>query len=72
MSDILDSAVTVNEAARMLRVSPSTIWRAIKAGEIPSSKLRGCRRIPVSALQKIITTGDRTGETFPAKLQAAE
>lgn len=31
MSDILDSAVTVNEAARMLRVSPSTIWRAIKA-----------------------------------------
>jgi excisionase family DNA binding protein len=36
------------EVARLIGVSPRTIARGIRSGEIPSVRLRRCRRIPAS------------------------
>lgn len=45
--------LAVKEAACVLRVSSSTIYRAVAAGELPVVRLsrRGTIRIPASALE---------------------
>jgi excisionase family DNA binding protein len=46
--------VTVSEAARILRVAPGTVYRAVEAGTLPSLRLaeQGAIRIPVSAIRE--------------------
>ena len=46
--------LTVNEAARVLRVSPGTIYRAVERGTLPSWRgaPTGPIRIPVSAIER--------------------
>jgi excisionase family DNA binding protein len=44
--------VTVEEAARMCRISRSVLYELIASREIPSVKIGASRRIPVSALRE--------------------
>ena len=51
--------VTPAEAAQILRVSKSSIYRAVRNGEIPAVRLtqkRGALRIPTSELQRLSVT----------------
>ena len=43
--------VRVEEAARMLSLSRSTIYEMMDCGELPSVRRGGARRIPLAALQ---------------------
>jgi excisionase family DNA binding protein len=45
--------VTVREAARMLRVSATTVYQAVERGSLPSwrSSPHGSIRIPISAIR---------------------
>jgi excisionase family DNA binding protein len=43
--------VRVEEAARMLSLSRSTIYEMMDAGELPSVRRGAARRIPVAALR---------------------
>ena len=41
---------TVEEAGRLLGLSPATVWRRIRSGEIASVRRRGRRLVPRAAL----------------------
>lgn len=43
-------ALTVDEAAHMLGVSPSTVYRSIKSGEVVAERIAGRLVIPARAL----------------------
>jgi excisionase family DNA binding protein len=47
---------TVRDAAAMYKVSPSTILRAIKRGDIHAIRLGRCIRIDADALSKSLQT----------------
>jgi excisionase family DNA binding protein len=47
-----DGYLSPNKAAEFLDVSRRTIDRMLKAGELPSVKLNGARRIPKRALRE--------------------
>jgi excisionase family DNA binding protein len=38
-------AISVNEAAVMLGVSPRTVWRMIADGQLTAYRVRGCTRL---------------------------
>ncbi len=46
--------VTADEAASMLSVHSSTIWRWIAEGKLPSHKIGSCRRIRIADLEAFI------------------
>lgn len=52
MSDVL--AVPVKEAARRLSVSPDTVYRAIKRGDLQAKRLAGRIVVPVRALEAFV------------------
>lgn len=45
--------LTVDEAAKLLRLNPATLYRAVERGELPALRLseHGAIRIPSSALE---------------------
>jgi excisionase family DNA binding protein len=47
----MDTLLTVQEAARLLRLSPFTVYRLAKAGRIPSIRIGGSVRVPKEALE---------------------
>jgi excisionase family DNA binding protein len=47
--------VRVEEAARILSLSRSTIYEMMDAGELPSVRRGTARRIPVAALREWVT-----------------
>lgn len=57
MSSSSDSAfATVEEAGRLLGVSPATVWRRIRSGEIASVRRGGRRLVPRAALGRGMST----------------
>jgi excisionase family DNA binding protein len=48
---------TVEEAGRLLGLSPATVWRRIRSGEIASIRHRGRRLVPRAALVRGATLG---------------
>ena len=46
--------ITVEEAARRLQVSRSTLYLLIQRGEIQSIKIGTSRRVPVAALDEFV------------------
>jgi excisionase family DNA binding protein len=44
----------VDTAARMLGVSPSTIWRLVRDEQIGSFKIRDRRLIPASEIERLL------------------
>ena len=54
-------AVREREAARLLGISPKSVFNLTKAGVLPSIKLGGCRLYSVAALQRWIDEQARQG-----------
>lgn len=52
--------LTIEEAARLLRVSPVTIWRMVKSGELPAVRVgKKVMRIRKADLAAVITPAPR-------------
>lgn len=47
----MEAVYTVSEVARILRVSPRTVYKIIQAGELQAIRVRGQYRITADALQ---------------------
>ena len=52
--DQLSRAISAKEAAAVLGVSESTVYRMFKSGELPSFKIRNSRRTSTSACEDYI------------------
>lgn len=48
-------ALSVSETASLLSVSTDTVLRRIAAGQLPSFKVGGARRIPYSAVEALMS-----------------
>jgi excisionase family DNA binding protein len=57
---------TVAEAARILRVDPATIYRAIRANEFPAVRIRARYVIPADAVRRLAGDATRTGTRVDA------
>ena len=55
------SFLTVAEAARLLRVDPATIYRAIRADAFPAIRVRSRYVIPAAAVEQMIDQATETG-----------
>lgn len=63
---------TVNEAARILRVGASTLYRAIREGAFPAVRLRTRYVVPAVALDKLLAEVAETGGVVDPARMAAE
>lgn len=52
---------TVREAAQVLRVAPSTLYRSIRDGGFPAVRLRGRYVVPVAVLERLARAAMETG-----------
>jgi excisionase family DNA binding protein len=52
---------TVREAARILRVDPATLYRAIREDAFPAVRVRTRYVVPVAALDKLVTDAAESG-----------
>ena len=52
-------AVTVAEMARRMSISKATAYDWVRSGLVPSIRIKGCIRIPVTSLQRAIESGCR-------------
>jgi excisionase family DNA binding protein len=52
---------TVQEAARILRVDPATIYRAIREDAFPAVRVRTRYVIPAAALHKLVSEAAESG-----------
>ena len=55
----IKSLLTIDAAARELHVSRSTLYRLIQTRALPAVKVRGCRRVSRTALDRYITSLER-------------
>lgn len=63
---------TVREAAKLLRVGPSTLYRIIRDGDFPAVRLRSRYVIPAVALDRLVAEVDQTGGVVDPSRIAAE
>jgi len=75
MNDMPENAkpafYTVREAARILRVAPSTLYRVIRDGEFPAVRLRTRYVVPAIALERLLEQAAETGGLVdPARIAA--
>lgn len=63
--------LTINEAARRLRVSRMTVDRAIKAGEFPVIKFRGTYRLPATFIDRLLDDADAGAQVVVEDYTAA-
>lgn len=62
---------TVAEAARVLRVNPATLYRAIREDAFPAVRIRTRYVVPAAALERLITEAAEAGGCVdPAELIA--
>lgn len=52
---------TVREAARILRVDPATVYRAIREDAFPAVRVRTRYVVPAAALHKLVTDAAECG-----------
>lgn len=50
--------LTLEETAKRLRVSRSTVDRAVRAGELPVIKFRGTFRLPAAFVERLIADAE--------------
>lgn len=62
---------TVREAARILRVDPSTLCRAIREDAFPAVRIRTRYVVPAATLDRLIAeANEHGGRVDPAKIAA--
>ena len=62
---------TVRETARILRVAPSTLYRAIREGAFPAVRVRSRYVVPVVTLDRLLAEVAETGGLVdPAQMAA--
>jgi excisionase family DNA binding protein len=52
---------TVREAAKIVRVDPSTLYRAIREGVFPAVRVRTRYVVPAAALDRLISEATESG-----------
>jgi excisionase family DNA binding protein len=63
---------TVREAARILRVDPSTLYRAIREDAFPAVQVRTRYIVPAAVLNKLIAEAEQFGGRVDPARMAAE
>lgn len=63
---------TVREAARILRVDPSTLYRAIREDAFPAVRVRTRYVVPSAALDRLIAEAEESGRCVDPAQMAAE
>ena len=63
---------TVREAARILRVDPSTLNRAIREDAFPAVRIRSRYVVPAAALDQLIADASQSGGCVDPARMAAE
>lgn len=63
---------TVPEAARILRVTPATIYRAIRDDAFPAVRIRTRYVIPASAVDQLATEAAASGGCVDVAVMAAQ
>ncbi len=63
---------TVKEAARILRVDPATLYRAIRDDAFPAIRVRTRYVVPAAALDKLISEAAESGGCVDVARMAAE
>lgn len=63
---------TVREAARILRVDPSTLYRAIREDAFPAVRVRTRYVVPSAALKRLISEAEQSGRCVDPSRMAAE
>ena len=63
---------TVREAARILRVDPATVYRAIRDDAFPAVRLRTRYVVPAAALYQLVTEAAQSGGCVDVARLAAE
>jgi excisionase family DNA binding protein len=63
---------TVREAARILRVDPATLYRAIREDAFPAVRVRTRYVVPAVALNKLIEEAAQSGGLVDPARMAAE
>jgi excisionase family DNA binding protein len=58
---------TVNEVARMFRMSEMTLYRAIRDGQFPAVRIRGRLIIPARAIESIVDAAVDNGALVDAR-----
>lgn len=62
---------TVRETARILRVAPSTLYRAIREGAFPAVRVRSRYVVPAATLDRLLAEVAETGGLVdPAQMAA--
>jgi excisionase family DNA binding protein len=63
---------TVREAARILRVDPATLYRAIREDAFPAVRVRTRYVVPAAALDKLVAEAAESGGCIDVARIAAE
>lgn len=63
---------TVSEAARILRVDPATLYRAIREDAFPAVRVRSRYVVPAVALERLAAEAAETGGRVDMARMAAE
>jgi excisionase family DNA binding protein len=59
--EIPDKFLPVKEAAKMLSVSPRTIWRMIADGQLTVVRIRRCTRVSLLQVLSYLRGGGKAG-----------
>ena len=57
--NVNDALVKVTEAAKMLCVSPRTIWRMIAEGQLTPVRFRRCTRVSLTQISRFLKGGGK-------------
>lgn len=63
---------TVAEAARIMRVDPATVYRAIRENAFPAVRLRTRYVVPARAVEELAQQAAESGEVVDVARMAAE
>jgi excisionase family DNA binding protein len=58
-NSICKKVLTVEEAAKVLRIGRSSAYAGVRSGEIPSIRIGGSLRIPRAALDRLLDQPDK-------------
>jgi excisionase family DNA binding protein len=60
-TELTDESLRVNQAAKILNVSPRTIWRMIADGQLTAKRFRRCTRLSLVQVLSYLTGNGKVG-----------